>query len=125
MENNQSVKADAGKPKLSLVPSQIIYEIAKVREYGNNKYPEGGKDNWKEVEIERYIDAAYRHFLAVVEDPLSKDEESGLHHLSHLACNIAFLCEKLLGKSSLITLRKWNPLPSEIIDKINKGEVEA
>ena len=59
--------------------------------YGNNKY--GSPDNWKQVEKERYKDAAYRHFLAYLDNPNGVDEESGLPHLSHLACNIAFLCE--------------------------------
>lgn len=90
---NQKIKADKGKPKLSLVPTKIIYAIAAIREYGNNKYPEGGKDNWKEVEPERYRDAAFRHLLAYIKDPNGVDEESGLPHLWHLACNIAFLCE--------------------------------
>lgn len=91
IKNNQQAKADAGKPKLSLVPSQIIYDIAEVREYGNRKY--GDPDNWKTVEKERYRDAAYRHFLAYLKDPDGVDEESGIKHLKHLACNIAFLCE--------------------------------
>ena len=91
--NNQSVKADAGKPKLTLVPPQIIRDIAVIREYGNNKYPEGGKDNWKEVEPERYRDALFRHLLLYIEDPYGVDEESGLKHLAHVACNVAFLCE--------------------------------
>lgn len=93
MESNQKAKSDAGKPKLTLVPTQIIFDIAKVREYGNNKYPEGGPDNWKSVEIQRYRDAAFRHFIAYLNDPMGVDEESGIPHLSHLACNIAFLCE--------------------------------
>lgn len=93
MENNQKAKADAGKPRLTLVPMQILYDIARVREYGNNKYPEGGPDNWKQVEIQRYRDAAFRHFISYLNDPTGVDEESGLPHLSHLACNIAFLCE--------------------------------
>ena len=91
--NNQKIKADAGKPKLSLVPPNIIVAIARIREYGNNKYPEGGKDNWKEVEPERYIDAAYRHLLACKDNIWELDEESGYPHLWHLACNVAFLCE--------------------------------
>ena len=92
-ESDQKAKADAGKPHVSLVPSQIVYDIARIREYGNKKYPEGGKDNWKRVEVERYRDAAYRHLLAYIDDPHGVDEESGLPHLWHLACNIAFLCE--------------------------------
>lgn len=91
--NDQTIKADNGKPKLSLVPPEIIRDIAVIREYGNNKYPEGGKDNWKSVEPERYRDAAFRHLLAYIEDPEGTDEESGFPHLWHLACNVAFLCQ--------------------------------
>lgn len=91
--DDQMAKADSGKPRLTLVPTQIIFDIAKVREYGNKKYPEGGPDNWKKVEVQRYRDAAFRHFIAYLNDPKGADEESGIKHLSHLACNIAFLCE--------------------------------
>ena len=86
-------KQDYGKAKLSLVPRRIIWDVAAIREYGNNKYPDGGPDNWRGVETERYRDAAYRHFLGYLDDPKSVDSESGLPHLWHLACNIAFLCE--------------------------------
>ena len=89
--NNQEAKADAGKAQLTMVPRKIIWEIARIRMYGNEKY--GDPDNWKTVEKERYRDAAFRHFLAYLDDPQGVDEESGLPHLSHLACNIAFLCE--------------------------------
>lgn len=91
--SNQSVKADAGKLRLTLVPRAIIRAIAVIRMYGNAKYPDGGPDNWKKVEIERYRDAAYRHWLAYLDNPKGVDEESKLPHLWHLACNIAFLCE--------------------------------
>lgn len=86
-------KQDYGKAKLSLVPRRIIWDVAAIREYGNNKYPDGGPDNWRGVEPERYRDAAYRHFLGYLDDPKSVDSESGFPHLWHLACNIAFLCE--------------------------------
>lgn len=88
---DQIVKADAGKPRLTLVPQQIIFDIARVREYGVKKY--GDEDNWKKVEKNRYKDAAFRHFMAYLSDPNGVDAESGLPHLAHLACNIAFLCE--------------------------------
>ena len=91
--NKQEAKADNGKAKLSLVPRQIIWDIAAIREYGNNKYPEGGPDNWKAVETERYRDALYRHFLLYLDDPHGVDEESGYPHLWHVACNVAFLCD--------------------------------
>ena len=88
---NQAIKADAGKARLTLVPQQILWDIAEVRAYGLKKY--GSAENWKKVEIERYKDAAFRHFLKYLRDPQGVDEESGISHLKHLACNIAFLCE--------------------------------
>lgn len=88
---DQSIKADAGKPRLSLVPRKIIWAIAKIREYGTNKY--GSSENWKAVDIQRYRDAAYRHFMQYLDNPKGTDTESGLPSLWHLACNIAFLCE--------------------------------
>ena len=91
--NDQTIKADAGKAELTKIPHQILYDIARVRTYGNHKYPKGGPDNWKNVEPERYRDAAFRHWLLYLEDPYGVDEESKLPHIAHVACNIAFLCE--------------------------------
>ena len=80
-----------GKPRLTLVPRKIFYAIARVREYGNIKYKT--PDSWKLNTAEQYRDAAFRHFIAYLDDPDSLDEESGLPHLHHLATNIAFLIE--------------------------------
>ena len=88
---DQTAKADAGKLQITLVPRQIIKDIAEVRMYGNKKY--GDPNNWKNVEKERYRDALMRHLLAYLDDPDSIDDESGLKHLKHAACNMAFLCE--------------------------------
>lgn len=95
---DQTIKADAGKLRPSLVPSQIIRDIAEVREYGIHKY--GDSKSWQHVERERYIDALYRHLLAFVDDPTSVDEESGIEHYKHMACNMAFLCW-MLGREEL------------------------
>lgn len=92
---DQEAKADGGKIRPTLVPTGIIRAIAKVREYGCQKYKD--KDNWKRVEVERYRDALYRHWLAYLEGE-KNDEESGLPHLWHLACNAAFLIELECGK---------------------------
>ena len=89
--NTQSAKADNGKPNLSLVPKQIIYEMEKVRSFGLKKYKD--PENWRKVEIERYHQAMLRHTLAVWDDINARDEESGLLHLSHIATNIAFILE--------------------------------
>lgn len=87
-------KADAGKAQLSLVPRRIIWDIAKVRMYGVNiKYPETGRDGWRNIDKERLQDAMFRHMLRYLDDPDGVDDESGLPHLWHVAVNVAFLCE--------------------------------
>lgn len=89
--DDQQAKADAGKPRLTLVPPRIIWDIAAVREYGTAKY--GAPENWRKVSPQRYRDAMFRHMMAYLASFQGKDPESGLKHLWHLACNVAFLCE--------------------------------
>lgn len=95
--SDQRAKADEGKLQLTLVPREIIRDVAAIRMYGNAKY--GDPENWRTVEPERFRDAAFRHFLAYLDDSEAVDDESGFPHLWHLACNIAFLCsmEKSVG----------------------------
>ena len=90
MEADQAVKADAGKWRMTLVPPQIILDIAEVRAYGVKKYHD--PENWKRVEKERYVNALFRHLVEYEQNPWSVDEESGISHLKHAACNLAFLC---------------------------------
>lgn len=82
-------KADTGKPHPSYVPVEIIEAVMRVREYGTAKYK--SPDNWKTVEPERYHEALLRHVLRAWNDPYAVDPESGLLHLEHIACNVAFL----------------------------------
>lgn len=87
----QEAKADKGKPHPSYVPVALIEGVMAVREYGNQKYHD--PDNWKTVEPDRYHQAMLRHILAAWNDPYKVDPESGLLHIQHVACNIAFLLE--------------------------------
>lgn len=118
---NQSAKSDKGKLPITFVPTQIIRDVAAVRKYGNEKYH--SPSNWVVVEKERYKDALMRHLLAYLDDENSIDEESGIKHLWHAACNIAFLCE--------MDRPDWEKMKMEIInrdpvllEKIEKGEVQ-
>lgn len=100
--DEQAVKADAGKLRLTLVPHEVIRAIARVRMYGTEKY--GDTENWRRVKVERYRDALLRHTLAYLEEPQGVDEESGLHHWEHMACNIAFIAEMETEKAREIQL---------------------
>lgn len=90
IEPEQSAKADAGKPRPTLVPPSLIRAVTAIREYGCTKYHD--PENWRKVEPQRYQDALYRHWLAYLEGEVN-DPESGLPHIWHCACNIAFLIE--------------------------------
>ena len=82
------LKYDKGKLQYGLIPPEVLEEMAKVLTYGAEKY---GKDNWKlNTDLDRYIDALYRH-LAAWRMGEELDQESDLHHLSHAITNIAFL----------------------------------
>lgn len=95
--SDQTAKKDAGKLEISLVPVQIVRDVAEVRMFAvHGKYPD--PDGWKRVELQRYIEAMLRHTLAFWEDPHSVDEESGIPHYKHAECNWAFISELMKGK---------------------------
>ena len=88
---DQSAKADAGKVMPTLVPPALIEAVAAVRGYGCNKY--GDPDNWRRVAPQRYWEATLRHALAAWDNYEATDAESGLPHLAHMACDIAFILQ--------------------------------
>ncbi len=62
--------------------------IAKVLTFGARKYK---ANNWKKcMDTGRYLAAAHRHLNAVIRGEMV-DEETGLSHYDHLACNLMFL----------------------------------
>lgn len=83
-------KADSGKPRPTLVPISLVEAVMQIREYGCKKYHD--PENWRKVEPQRYRDAMCRHLMAYLKGN-ELDDESGMPHLWHAACNIAFLIE--------------------------------
>ena len=88
---DQSAKADAEKIRPTLVPPALVEAVAAVREYGCSKYHD--PDNWRRVEPQRYWEATLRHALAAWDNYEATDAESGLPHLAHMACDIAFILQ--------------------------------
>lgn len=69
-------------------PAHMLEAVANVLTFGAAKYE---RHNWKRCEEDwRYEDAAHRHALALLKGE-EKDEESGLHHMDHILCNLMFL----------------------------------
>jgi hypothetical protein len=81
------MKFDDNKRDFTLLPWDSVEEIVKVLEFGAAKY---ARDNWKKVEADRYVKAAFRHLIAYNQGE-ENDKESGLSHLAHLGCCVLFL----------------------------------
>jgi len=83
-------RLNEGKVPLDMVPTSMLYAVARVMEYGAQKYE---KDNWRRgMKWSVPYACAMRHLLKWFEGE-EKDEESGENHLHHVMCNIAMLIE--------------------------------
>jgi len=82
------VKHDNGKEPLDLVPYEALQEIARVLDFGKQKY---GRANWANgINYSRLIAAAMRH-LNQYNSGIDTDNETGISHAAHAACNLMFL----------------------------------
>lgn len=90
------MKYDEGKPNLSLVFggfSKALVDVGQIGTFGARKYTPNG---WKEVDrlCERYMSAMLRHTMAVL-DSTPFDNETGRHHLAHVAWNALAILQHL------------------------------
>jgi hypothetical protein len=91
-------KFDTGKIRIELVPAELIFGTAQVLTFGANKY---GDRNWEQgMSWSRVFGAMMRHMWAwwAGQGPTCKsfvfgdlDEETGVSHLWHASCCLAFL----------------------------------
>jgi len=85
---NEAKKFDEGKIMVDLLVPEFLEAVAKIMTMGAKKY---GSDNWKKnLKQNRILAALYRHVLAWHKGE-KYDEESGLNHMGHVACNAMFL----------------------------------
>lgn len=81
-------KDDMGKARIDLIPPEFIFGTAAVLELGARKY---APNNWaKGAAWSRYYAAMQRHLWAWWAGQ-DDDPESGITHLAHAACCLAFL----------------------------------
>lgn len=115
-KSNQSNKADGGKSNPLLLEEDMVHALEavnRVLDYGAEKYERAG---WKKVELERYIAAMLRHQRAWLKGELI-DDESGLPHIAHIACNALFLLQMYadvqLAKGKYVEMLTYNKPPQE------------
>jgi hypothetical protein len=81
-------KDDGGKARYDLIPPEFPESVAKVLAFGATKY---GERNWeKGMKWSRPFAAMMRHMWAWWGGE-ANDPETGMSHLHHAACCIAFL----------------------------------
>lgn len=81
---NEFVKADMGKPMLSLIEPHFIMSLGDILTFGAKKY---SIDNWKLCDDpSRYKDALLRHTYAYLGGEIL-DPESGIEHTACMAFN--------------------------------------
>lgn len=85
-----AMKADGAKLRFDLMPPSFIEAVTEVLTFGAEKYADR---NWeKGMSWGRPFAATMRHLWAWWRGE-ETDKDSGLSHLSHAACNLAFLIE--------------------------------
>ncbi len=82
------LKHDEGKLRMDLIPPEAIKGLAKVLTFGTKKYHDRSWE--KGICYSRIFAAVQRHLWSFWEGE-DLDDESGLSHLDHAACGIAFL----------------------------------
>ena len=80
---------DDGKPRHDLIAPEMLDGVAAVLACGVKKY--GERDWEKGLLWGNTLASTMRHLIAWMQRE-ELDEESGLPHLDHAACNIMFLC---------------------------------
>ena len=81
-------KSDTGKARLDLLPPELMLGVSHVLAHGAEKY---SARNWElGAEWGRYYAALQRHMLAWWSGE-DNDEETGMSHLWHAGCCLAFL----------------------------------
>lgn len=81
-------KFDQDKPRMDLLDTEALIQIAKVMGMGAKKY---GDHNWRGgLAWSRVVGAAMRH-LTAFNNGEDTDPESGLSHIAHLGCCAMFL----------------------------------
>jgi hypothetical protein len=83
------LKFDGGKIPWELLPDDALEQVARVLQFGAQKY---AARNWENgIEYGRIHGAIHRHRKAFFHDRETNDPETGLHHLAHLACEVLFV----------------------------------
>lgn len=98
---------NSGKPRLDLLPLDLLTGLSRVLEYGQNKY---GRNNWRNgAPATEQIASLLRHLQPIMEvlntdgkEGHLNDAESGLPHVDHMLFNVISLRLALEAEHGLL-----------------------
>jgi hypothetical protein len=83
-----AIKYDSQKPRMDLLPLDVLEGVAEVLQFGATKY--GDYNFAKGMKYSRLLAATLRH-ISSFQRGEDIDKESGLLHLNHAICSLIFL----------------------------------
>jgi len=92
--SNPKDKIGQAKVSISVVPVEVILEIAAAIQEGALKY---GKFNWRQQPVNGtiYTDAAFRHIASwMVREDI--DPDSGIHHITKAIASLVILRDAII-----------------------------
>jgi hypothetical protein len=88
MAEEKGIKYDQGKNRIDLLPPEFVEAVSHILTFGSQKYND---ENWRGgLKYSRVFGALMRHLMAYKKGEIL-DPESGMSHLWHAGCNLAFL----------------------------------
>jgi hypothetical protein len=102
----QPQKHDQQKTRLELIPPEFLEGVGKVLTFGAKKYAAGNWASGDGFDWSRLYGALLRHMMAWANGE-DVDPESGLSHLYHAGCMLAFLAahvERGMGTDDRATI---------------------
>lgn len=88
--DGKGLRFNSGKLPIELIPTSFLKQTAAVLQKGAEKY---APRNWERgMSWQSVYGCLMRHLIAW-QDGKELDDETGLPHLAHAACNLAFLIE--------------------------------
>jgi len=95
----QGLRDDKNKIGIHLLPVLALEEVAKVLDYGKNKYTTDqydATDNWRKgLKWRATTGSLLRHAFSFLRGE-DRDPESGLYHMAHVAANALFILQFLI-----------------------------
>lgn len=88
MTQTEGRKDDGNKPRLELIPPEMMHALGEVLAFGAEKYDDR---NWEQGMAWGRVYGALQRHLNAWWGGEAKDPETGMSHLWHASCCLAFL----------------------------------